>query len=165
MNRFDGLIVFVPLTLDDVSRIAQLMLKGVAARVEEKGMALRVEDAALKELAVLGYDPKFGARPLRRVIQERVEDPLATLLLEQKVGRRDTVVLDAGGVMRVEKAHPDILNVSLQVFDDGRLTDAVGRSAQNSHKTYSALGRSCHFLFRCLDNGARTVEIRRTHGW
>ena len=104
LNRFDGVIVFTPLTPDDVIKIAQLMLGGVIGRMEEKGIALQVTSSALKELSVAGYDPQFGARPLRRVIQERVEDPLATILLEGKAERRDTVVLDAGGEMRVDKA-------------------------------------------------------------
>ena len=104
LNRFDGVVVFTPLTMEDVMAIAHLMLEGVRGRLDEKGIVFTVSDAALKELAVAGYDPQFGARPLRRVIQEKVEDPLATLLLEGKVERRDTVVLETGGQMRVEKA-------------------------------------------------------------
>ena len=104
LNRFDGIIVFTPLTPDDVMQIAQLMLGGVIGRMEEKGIKFNVTDAALKELSVAGYDPQFGARPLRRVIQEKVEDPMATILLEGKAGRRDTITLDAGGEMSVEKA-------------------------------------------------------------
>ena len=104
LNRFDGVVVFKPLTAEDVMAIARLMLKGVSARVEEKGIEFAVTDAALKELAVAGYDPQFGARPLRRVIQDRVEDQLATLFLEGKAKRRDKVVMDAGGEMRVEEA-------------------------------------------------------------
>ncbi|OGL71236.1 hypothetical protein A3C17_03745 [Candidatus Uhrbacteria bacterium RIFCSPHIGHO2_02_FULL_53_13] len=104
LNRFDGIVVFKPLSPEDVTAIAKLMLGRVIATMEEKGIVFSVTDAALKELAVAGYDPQFGARPLRRVIQERVEDPLATLLLEERAKRRDTIVLDAGGEMRVEAA-------------------------------------------------------------
>jgi ATP-dependent Clp protease ATP-binding subunit ClpC len=104
LNRFDGIVVFTPLTMEDVMAIAGLMLGGVIARMDEKGIAFEVTPAAMKELAVAGYDPQFGARPLRRVIQEKVEDPLATVLLEGKVERRDKVVLDAGGDLRIEKA-------------------------------------------------------------
>lgn len=104
LNRFDGIVVFKPLTPDNVSAIAKLMLARVVATMEEKGMTFSVTDAALMELSAAGYDPQFGARPLRRVIQERVEDPLATLLLEGRAKRRDTIVLDAGGQMRVETA-------------------------------------------------------------
>lgn len=104
LNRFDGIVVFKPLTPEDVAAIAKLMLARVVATMEEKGMAFSVTDAALRELSAAGYDPQFGARPLRRVIQERVEDPLATLLLEGQAKRRDTIVLDVGGQMRVETA-------------------------------------------------------------
>ncbi|MDO8435363.1 MAG: hypothetical protein Q7S89_01645, partial [bacterium] len=68
------------------------------------GIAFEVTDAAIAELAKEGYDPEFGARPLRRVIQRRVENQLATILLEQKVDRRDKVILDSGGTFRIEKA-------------------------------------------------------------
>ncbi len=106
LNRFDGVVVFKPLTLENVKAIAGLMLKGVAARLEEKGIALRVSDEALHELSVAGYDPQFGARPMRRVIQERVEDKIATILLEGTVKRRDTIAVDVGGDVHVEAAVP-----------------------------------------------------------
>ncbi|MBI4142246.1 AAA family ATPase [Candidatus Uhrbacteria bacterium] len=104
LNRFDGVIVFTPLTREEVHAIARLMLASVARSLEEKGMHLRVTDAAVAELADAGFDPQFGARPLRRIIQERVQDALATFLLTNKLGRRDTVVLDVGGAMTIEKA-------------------------------------------------------------
>lgn len=104
LNRFDGIIVFTPLTRADVYAIAQILIAEIAAELEVKGIHLRATDAALHELAEAGYDPKYGARPLRRVMQERVQDRLAAFLLEQKIGRRDTVVLDAGGTLTVEKA-------------------------------------------------------------
>jgi ATP-dependent Clp protease ATP-binding subunit ClpB len=104
LNRFDGVIVFKPLTQDDVIQIAWLMMASIGKRLEEKGMGFRAEDAAVEELARLGFDPIFGARPLRRVIQERVENALADLMLKNAVGRRDTLVLKPGGVLEVEKA-------------------------------------------------------------
>lgn len=104
LNRFDGIIVFKPLTVDDVTQIAWLMLNGVAKRLAEKGINFRAEDAAVEELAAAGFDPLYGARPLRRVIQERVDNGLADLLLRGEVGRKDTIVLEAGSRLRVEKA-------------------------------------------------------------
>jgi len=65
---------------------------------------LRATDDAVRELAEKGYDPKFGARPLQRVIQEEVNDAIANALLEGKVERRDTIVLKEGGEITVEKA-------------------------------------------------------------
>jgi len=104
LNRFDGVIVFKPLTMDEVMQIAYLLIGASAERLEAKGIHFRAEDAAVEELAKKGFDPKFGARPLRRVIQEQVENAIAEALLEGKAGRRDTVVLKAGGKIEVEKA-------------------------------------------------------------
>jgi ATP-dependent Clp protease ATP-binding subunit ClpA len=102
LNRFDGVIVFKPLTLDDVTQIAWLLLNGVGKRLQEKGINFRAEDEAVEELARTGFDPIFGARPLRRVIQERVENQLADLLLRNAVKRTQTVVLKADGTLGVE---------------------------------------------------------------
>lgn len=104
LNRFDGVIVFKPLTMDDVTQIAWLLINGLTKRLEEKGITFKAEDAAVEELAKVGFDPLFGARPLRRVIQERVDNGLADLLLQNKIGRKDKVMLEAGGNLRIEKA-------------------------------------------------------------
>lgn len=103
LNRFDAVIVFKPLTLDDVSQIAHLLMGSMAKRLAEKGIGFRAEDEAVEELAQAGFDPIFGARPLKRVIQDRVENALADLLLRQGVNRKDTVVLKPGGELAVEK--------------------------------------------------------------
>ncbi len=104
LNRFDGVIVFKPLTQDDVTQIAWLMVNGIAKRLEEKGILFTADDVAVEELSKAGFDPLFGARPLRRLIQERVDNGLADLLLQHKIGRKDTVILEPGGNLRVEKA-------------------------------------------------------------
>ena len=104
LNRFDGVIVFKSLSEPDIVAIAKLILIKLAKQLMDKGITLRVTDEAISELAHAGFDPQFGARPLRRVIQELVQDALANLLLTQKLGRRDVVVLEKGRVLRVEKA-------------------------------------------------------------
>lgn len=104
LNRFDGVIVFRPLTMDDVQQIAYLMIRQTAERLEMKGLKFRAEDAAVDELARKGFDPLFGARPLRRVIQEDVENAIAEILLSNKVKPRDTIVFKAGGQVAIEKA-------------------------------------------------------------
>lgn len=106
LNRFDAIIVFKPLTQDDVSQIAWLMINKIGERLGEKGMKFRAEDSAVEQLATLGFDPLFGARPLRRVIQERVDNQLADLILRKAVQRRDTIVLQADLTLRVETAPP-----------------------------------------------------------
>ena len=104
LNRFDAVIVFKPLTLEDVSKIAALMIQQTAKRLDAKGIHFRAEPEAVQELAQAGFDPKFGARPLRRVVQDRVDNAIATALLEGKVQRRDTILLKAGGAIEIEKA-------------------------------------------------------------
>jgi len=104
LNRFDAIIVFKPLAMDEVTQIARLLLQQTAVQLQAKGILFRAEDAAAQKLAELGFDPSFGARPLRRVIQERVGNALADLLLRNSVKRRDTVVVNADLSLRVEKA-------------------------------------------------------------
>lgn len=104
LNRFDDVIVFAPLSLENVVAIAYLSIVKVVDRLKAKGIELVVTDAAIHELAELGYDPKFGARPLRRTIQDKLENPLAEYLLKGQVGRRDTIVFDKGGVITFNKA-------------------------------------------------------------
>ncbi len=103
LNRFDGVVLFRPLEKDQIKHIAKLMLNVVAKDLEKRGVELRVEDSALEALAVIGFDPVFGARPMRRAIQDRVENALAQFILEGKLERRDIVILDGEG-LRVEKA-------------------------------------------------------------
>jgi ATP-dependent Clp protease ATP-binding subunit ClpC len=104
LNRFDGIIVFKPLTRDEVVQIAWLMVNRLGRQLEEKGMKFRADDIAVEALADAGFDPAFGARPLRRVIQDRIENQLADLLLKNQAVRRDTIVLQSDGTLNVEKA-------------------------------------------------------------
>lgn len=103
LNRFDGIVVFQPLSREDVKAIAQLMLRRVEKDLEQKGMRFQVTDAGLEALAAAGYDPEFGARPMRRAIQNLVENKLAELLLSGKLQRRDVVIYDGDAGVRVEK--------------------------------------------------------------
>lgn len=103
INRFDGVVVFRPLTQEEIFKITGFMLNKVKKRLEEKGILFEVTVAAQHELAQAGFDPVFGARPLRRVIQEQVDNTLADFLLTGKFGRRDIVVYDVGGKISVKK--------------------------------------------------------------
>ncbi len=104
LNRFDDVIVFSPLTQDDVAAITYLMIAKIEERLKAKGLNFQIDDDAVHELAQQGYDPKFGARPLRRVLQDKVENLIAERILQGDVGRRDTVVYHKGGTISVEKA-------------------------------------------------------------
>lgn len=104
LNRFDGIVVFKPLSKDDILQIAKLLLGGVAHDLEKKGIKLQYSEGAVEELAVLGFDPVYGARPMRRVIQEKVDDIIANYILSGQVGRRDTIILDVGGKIDIIKS-------------------------------------------------------------
>ncbi|HMB25890.1 MAG TPA: ATP-dependent Clp protease ATP-binding subunit, partial [Patescibacteria group bacterium] len=104
LNRFDGVVVFKPLSMVDVIKIAKLMVNKISRRLEEKGIEFSATEAAIAELAESGFDPKFGARPLRRTIQTKVDDVLADYLLKGEISRRDKVVLEVGGKLNIEKA-------------------------------------------------------------
>ncbi len=104
LNRFDDVIVFAPLTQDDVAAITYLLVTKIEERLKVKGLKFHIDDEAVHELAQQGYDPKFGARPLRRVLQDRVENLIAERILQGDVGRRDTIIYHKGGTLSVEKA-------------------------------------------------------------
>ncbi len=95
--------MFKPLTRADIKQVAGLMLKRVSKDLENKGILTEITDGALDFLADVGFDPDFGARPMRRAIQERVENKLADLLLSKNLNRRDTAVLGPGGTIDVKK--------------------------------------------------------------
>ena len=103
LNRFDGITVFTPLNKEDIRHIAGLMLKRVAHDMLEKGITLKFTDEGLDLLSESGYDPEFGARPMRRAIQDMVENQLAELMLSGKVQRKDTIVFDGATGMRIER--------------------------------------------------------------
>ncbi|MEK7072196.1 MAG: AAA family ATPase, partial [Patescibacteria group bacterium] len=103
LNRLDEVIVFKPLQIEEVKQITKLLLGDVATNLEAKGVTLEVTDVAIAELAQMGFDPTMGARPLKRVIQEKVRDVLATYVLENRLERRDKVVFDVGGKVEIRK--------------------------------------------------------------
>ncbi len=95
LNRIDEVIVFHALTSEEIRQIVDLMLARVSERLGERAITLEATDAARDLLAEQGYDPQFGARPLRRVIQREVETPIAGGILRGQFAEGDTVVIDA----------------------------------------------------------------------
>ena len=94
LNRIDEVVVFHSLQNQHIEKIAGIQIQRLAARMEKQEMRLEVSDAALAELARVGFDPVFGARPLKRAIQQQLENPVAKLILEGKFGPRDVVPVD-----------------------------------------------------------------------
>jgi ATP-dependent Clp protease ATP-binding subunit ClpC len=94
INRLDSVIVFRSLTRDNIKQIVQLELDKVARRLEEHDVTLTATPAALEKLADMGFDPDMGARPLRRVIQQKVEDPLSDSLLSGTFEKGENITVD-----------------------------------------------------------------------
>jgi ATP-dependent Clp protease ATP-binding subunit ClpB len=97
LNRIDETVIFHALDNKHIADIARIQLRTLEQRVERMDMRLDVSDAAVAELAKVGFDPVFGARPLKRAIQQRVENPLSRLILEGKFGPKDVIPVDVKG--------------------------------------------------------------------
>jgi ATP-dependent Clp protease ATP-binding subunit ClpC len=96
LNRLDEIIVFHELTEEQLRSIVDLLVKDLRGRLAERGLGVEITDKAGSWLVKEGYDPIFGARPLRRAIERHVENPLSTKLLRGEFGQGDTIIVDLG---------------------------------------------------------------------
>jgi len=94
INRIDEVVVFHALDEKHIASIARIQLGGLAKRLAQMEMTLQVSDAAVDELVKAGFDPVYGARPLKRAIQQEIENPLAKEILEGRFAAKDAVVVD-----------------------------------------------------------------------
>ena len=94
LNRIDDIVVFHPLTDNELKQIVGIMMKDLKKRLADRDLTITLSDDALEELAKVGYDPEFGARPLRRAIQNQIEDPLADALLAGQYKNGDTIKVE-----------------------------------------------------------------------
>lgn len=110
LNRVDEIIVFRQLTKDEVGEIAEIMLKEVFTRIANKGIQIAVTDRFKDQLIEEGYDPTYGARPLRRAVMRMLEDSLAEQILSGKILPGDTAVIDINRAGKVNVMIGDIVN-------------------------------------------------------
>ncbi len=96
LNRIDDTVIFHALTMSELEQIVELQLAGVRERLAERKIEIVVEPAATERLALDGFDPVFGARPLKRLIQREVVDRVASAIIRGEVGEGDTVTIDVG---------------------------------------------------------------------
>jgi ATP-dependent Clp protease ATP-binding subunit ClpB len=94
LNRVDEIMIFHPLSPDDIQKIVHLQLERLRKQLAEKGITLEVTPAAISAIALEGYDPSYGARPLKRVIQQRVQNPLAVEMLKREFTEGSRVKID-----------------------------------------------------------------------
>jgi ATP-dependent Clp protease ATP-binding subunit ClpB len=97
LNRIDETIIFHQLGREELARIVEIQVGRLRTRLADRGLTLEITPAAIKALSEEGYDPQFGARPLKRVIQHRLENPIASLLLAGELEPGRTVVVDYEG--------------------------------------------------------------------
>jgi ATP-dependent Clp protease ATP-binding subunit ClpB len=95
LNRLDEIIIFHQLSADQITEIVDIQLRGLRQRLEDRGMEITVTDAAKRVLAAEGFDPVYGARPLKRAIQREVQDVLALKILNGEFHDGDTIVIDS----------------------------------------------------------------------
>ena len=98
INRLDDIVVFHPLAAEQIQAIAKIQTAYLATRLAERQIKLEISDAALALLGNIGFDPVYGARPLKRAIQQQLENPLANRILSSEFGQGDTVLVDTDGV-------------------------------------------------------------------
>jgi ATP-dependent Clp protease ATP-binding subunit ClpB len=96
VNRIDEIVVFHALDEKHIKSIAKIQLASLEKRLAALDMRLEVTDAALKDIASVGFDPVYGARPLKRAIQQSIENPLSKALLEGRFAPKDTIRVDYG---------------------------------------------------------------------
>jgi ATP-dependent Clp protease ATP-binding subunit ClpB len=105
VNRIDEIVVFHALDEANIASIARVQLKELERRVRAMDMDIRISDTAVAELARAGFDPVYGARPLKRAIQQQIENPLSKAILEGTFGPNDLILVDSkGGGFSFEKA-------------------------------------------------------------
>ena len=97
INRLDDIVVFHPLDKQQIRQIARIQLKGLEKRLGERGIRIELSDKAYELLGNVGFDPVYGARPLKRAIQQQIENPLASAILAGDFAGGDTVHVDAEG--------------------------------------------------------------------
>jgi ATP-dependent Clp protease ATP-binding subunit ClpB len=96
LNRIDEIVIFHPLSREDLAKIVDIQMGRVSNLLAERGYTLEVSEAAREYLADVGYDPDFGARPLKRAIQREMQDPLALHILSGEFHEGDTIRVDRG---------------------------------------------------------------------
>lgn len=108
INRLDDIVIFNPLSLENITKIVENLLANIATKLSDRGIGIELTQSAKAFIAEVGFDPVFGARPLKRAMYEEIEDKLAELILEAKVQEGDKVVFDMkDSALSVEIIHQD----------------------------------------------------------
>ena len=145
VNRFDEAIVFEPLKYEHMVKIVKLQLKGVSKMMEEQSFGLEVSPIAQKEIVRSGFDPVYGARPLRRAIQRLVENPISELIIAGKVTEGDVIVVDFDG----EKLTFEINKAQLESVIQEKRDTYLCHYCQNHFETVVLANQSSVICSKC----------------
>ncbi|MBR4326008.1 MAG: type VI secretion system ATPase TssH, partial [Bacteroidales bacterium] len=91
LNRIDETVIFSPLTRDEIAEVVKIQMRGVNKALKDQGLEIILDDDVLDWIAELGYEPEFGARPVKRVIQKEILNKLATDIISGKVGKKPQI--------------------------------------------------------------------------
>ena len=94
LNRIDEIVIFSPLQMSQMKEIVEINLRNLRKRLEERRINLELSEYAAEQLAIIGFDPVYGARPLKRVIQRNIEDKIANMILEGELNEPCTIKVD-----------------------------------------------------------------------
>ena len=94
LNRIDDIVLFSPLTKKEIKKIVQLQLNQIYKRLNKQGISLNTSEEAVAQLAKLGFDPQYGGRPVKRVLQKKILNPLSKELLADKLNVRNEILFD-----------------------------------------------------------------------
>jgi ATP-dependent Clp protease ATP-binding subunit ClpB len=94
LNRIDEIIIFNPLGMDEIKKIVEIQMRYLKDRLAERKIAISVSDSVKELMASKGFDPVFGARPIKRTIQRMIEDPLSMKILNGEFSEGDTIKMD-----------------------------------------------------------------------
>jgi len=119
LNRIDATVVFHPLSMEQIVSIVDIMLRDIQTRIIEHGLVLEVTNKAKRYLAEKGFDPKMGARPLRRLIQDEIEDIISDKLLRSEFSPGQTIELDIkNSSIHIKKSNKKIKKHTSEDLDD-----------------------------------------------
>ncbi len=128
LNRIDEQIMFLPLTKEEIGKIMDIQLRQVRRNLQKQDMVMDLTDAAIKLLTDLGYDPQFGARPMRRVLQRELINELSKMILSGVFGPGDKIVVDAdntGLKFASSPVNPEAINTLLSAVEKDQITDDI----------------------------------------
>jgi ATP-dependent Clp protease ATP-binding subunit ClpB len=128
LNRIDEQIMFLPLTKEEIGKIMDIQLRQVRRNLQKQDMVMELTDAAIKLLTDLGYDPQFGARPMRRVLQRELINELSKMILSSVYGPGDNIVVDAdntGLKFASSPVNPEAINTLLSAVEKDQMTDDI----------------------------------------